>query len=89
MSPAPLGRGRKGRGVRRKKDVYYRVLTKYKRLGPFSNPKSEKGAGDRHLELFVFERSNMIPVNFLLDDSNNGPYGSWYIRQEFDLHGLL
>ncbi len=34
-----------------KKDVYNHVLTKYKRLGPFSNPKSEKGAGDMHLNI--------------------------------------
>ncbi len=43
MSPAPLGRGRKVRGVQTKRDVYNHVQTKYKRLGPFSNPKSEKG----------------------------------------------
>ncbi len=31
------------------KRVYNHVLTKYKRLGPFSNQKSEKGVGDMHL----------------------------------------
>ncbi len=59
MSPAQLGRGRKVRvvqtkrdvynRVQMKRDVYNRVQTKYKRLSPFSNPKSERGAGDMHL----------------------------------------
>ncbi len=43
MSPAPVGRGRKVRGVQTKKDVYNHIQTKYKRLSPFSNPKSEMG----------------------------------------------
>ncbi len=48
MSPAPLPEGgKKVRGVQIKNDVYNHVLMKYKRLGPFSNPKSEKG-GWRH-----------------------------------------
>ncbi len=38
----PPVRGRKLRGVQMKKDVYNHALKKYKRLGPFSNPKSEK-----------------------------------------------
>ncbi len=46
--PSPW-RGRKVKGAQTKKDVYNHVLTKYERLGPFSNPKSEKGAGDMHL----------------------------------------
>ncbi len=33
---------RERRGVQMKKDVYNHLLMKYKRLGPFSNPKSEK-----------------------------------------------
>ncbi len=40
--PSP-GRGRKVRGVQMKRVVYNRVQTKYKRLSPFLNPKSEKG----------------------------------------------
>ncbi len=40
--PPPPRRERKVRGVQTKKDVYNRVQTKYKRLSPFSNPKSEK-----------------------------------------------
>ncbi len=47
MSPASPGKGRKVRGVQTKKAVYNRVQTKYKRLSPFSNPKSENG-GWRH-----------------------------------------
>ncbi len=42
-------RGRKVRGVQTKEDIYNRVqTTKYKRLSPFSNPKSEKEGGWRH-----------------------------------------
>ncbi len=53
MSPAPPppGRGRKVRGVQTKKDVSHRVQTKSKRLSPFLNPQSEKGAGDMHLAI--------------------------------------
>ncbi len=40
--PSPPGRGRKVRSVQTKKAVYNHVQTKYKRLGPFSNPKSKK-----------------------------------------------
>ncbi len=42
MFPALPGSDRKVRRVQTKKDVYNHVLTKYKRLSPFSNPKSEK-----------------------------------------------
>ncbi len=41
MSPAPQG-GRKVRGAQMKKDGYNHVLTKYKQLTSFLNPKSEK-----------------------------------------------
>ncbi len=47
MSPLPHQEGRKVEGVQMKEEVFNLVLTKYKRLGPFSNPKSEKG-GWRH-----------------------------------------
>ncbi len=55
MSPAPLpqGRGRKVRSVQTKNDVYNHVLTKYKQLGPFSNPKPEKGGCWRHVPVFI------------------------------------
>ncbi len=39
----PHRRGRKVRSVQTKEDVYNRVQTKYNRLSPLSNPKSEKG----------------------------------------------
>ncbi len=40
--PSPE-KGRIVRGVQTKKHVYNHILTKYKRLSPFSNPKSKKG----------------------------------------------
>ncbi len=54
------------RGVQTKKDVYIHVLTKYTPLGPFSNPKAEKG-GWLHAS-----RSDVNPallVNEILDVS--------------------
>ncbi len=42
LPPPTSGRGKKVSIVQTKKYVYNHILTKYKQLSPFSNPKSEK-----------------------------------------------
>ncbi len=73
MSPVPSERGRKVRG-QTKKDVYNHILTKYKRLGPFSNPKSGLATCTWFLRVFFKARHREVSLPLKINGDSSKAY---------------